>query len=101
MTSFDEMLDKYGLSREIFGITSGDMPVTPDTTVVQDAHWIPAAQDVTVVPVAPGMAAAKIENVPVASEPEHDPSMPPWGSEEDDVLAGAPDLNDDAADYPF
>lgn len=104
MTSFDDMLDKYGLARDLFGVSSATTPVAQDKTAVQSAHWIPAAQNVTTVPDAPGMEPAALDNhAAVARKPEElDPSLPPWGYEEDDdLLAGAPDLNDDETEYLF
>ena len=58
MTRFDKMLDKYGLASDLFGISSATTPVAEDKTAVQGAHWIPAAQNVTTVPEAPGMEPA-------------------------------------------
>ena len=82
------MLDKYGLPRKLFGISADEIPVAQGVTAMLDE---------------PEMATAKTENaVPVTSAPEHDPSQPPWGPEEDtDHLAGTPDLNDDAVEFPF
>lgn len=100
MTSFDKMLEKYGLSKDLFGIFSAAMPAAQDasrTQVVQDAPGMPVAQDATVTP------DDDTEDTAIpAVELRPDPSQPPWGPEEDfDLLAGVPDLNDDAAEYPF
>ncbi len=104
MTSFDEMLDRYGLAHDLFGVSSATPPVAQDKTAVQGAHWIPAAQNVTTVPDAPGTEPAALDNhAAVVPKPEAlDPSSPPWGYEEDDdLLACAPDLNDDETEYLF
>lgn len=92
MTSFVEMLDRYGLSRDLFGVSAVVTPLAQDvsrTQVVQDAT-VPPDDDT--------------ENT-VTSAPEHDPSLPPWGLDEDaDQLAGLPDFNDGddvEAIYPF
>lgn len=104
MTSFDKMLDKYELARDLFGAFSATTPVAEDKTAVQGAHWIPAAQNVTTVPDAPGMEPAHQDNhAAMAPKPEElDPSLPPWGYEEDDdLLAGTPDLHEGATEYLF
>lgn len=91
MTRLDEMLDKYGLARDLFGVSSTMALVAKNKTAEQGAHWIPTAQNVTTVPDAPGMEPAPLDNhAAVAPKSEElDPSLPPWGYEEDDdLLAG-------------
>ena len=97
MSYFDEMLDRYGLSHDIFGLSPVATPALRDTPVASDAPPILAAPDETPAPDTQAEATRMppdIKNAPtVDPAPEHDPSSPPWGrDEDDDLLAGMPDL---------
>ena len=106
MTSFDEMLDRYGLSHDIFGLSPVATPALRDTPVASDSPPILAAPDETPAPDTQAEATTVLTNIENAQTvdpaPERDPSSPPWGrDEDDDLLAGMPDLIADGAEPPF
>lgn len=85
MTRFDEMLDKYGLPHELFGVSAAATPEAQDMTVAQGCPRTPAEQDGMPVPDAPGIIPGGVDNaVPVIEESAHDPSLPPWVQERED-----------------
>ena len=106
MSYFDEMLDRYGLSHDIFGLSPVATLALRDTPVASNSQPILAAPDETPAPDTQAEATTvplEIENAPVVDPaPEHDPSLPPWGrDEDDDLLAGIPDLIAGAAEGIF
>ena len=97
MSYFDEMLDRYGLSHDLFGVSPVATPALRDASGASDSPPISATLDETPAPDTQAEATTvppEIENAPtVDPAPEHDPSSPPWGrDEDDDLLAGMPDL---------
>ncbi len=106
MSYFDEMLDRYGLSHDLFGVSPVATPALRDASGASDSPPILAAPDETPAPDTQAEATTvppEIENAPTADPaPEHDPSSPPWGrDEDDDLLAGMPDLIAGDAEPPF
>jgi len=90
MNKFEEMLNKYGLSHEIFGIKM--LPSIEEETSVITHDLRDISDDDS-------------EIISFSAEPleiEHDSSEPPWGLDEDvNCFGSMPDLNDEVAKDSF